>query len=228
MERADGVSPGGAIEEEVTEARSAKRKPDPRLPTKEEIDEHNITHLPRRSWCSFCIRGCGISDAHRQLEAENLLPRISFDYFFMGQHDAEDTLPLIGIRDSKSRTVFSHALEAKGVNDYAITQCCADIGSLGYRRVTFKSDQEPALVALLKALTIRMEGIEVVPEESPVGESQVNGEIENAIREMGKQIRTIKDLLRAEVQNDNTQSPSPSGMAGSTRECFVDEVRCWI
>ena len=48
MERASGSSPGGAEEEDVTEAPAAKRNKDPRLPTREEIDEHNITHLPRR------------------------------------------------------------------------------------------------------------------------------------------------------------------------------------
>ena len=193
-EHAATLCPGRALDEDVTEARLAKRKADPKLPTKEEVDTHNITHIPPRCWCSHCIRGRGVSDPHKRVVDERLFPRISFDYFFMGQHDAEDTLPLIAIKDSESRAVFSHALEAKGVNDYAIAQCCADVTSLGYRRVVFKSDQEPALVALLKAVAVKLEGVEVVPEESPVGESQANGEVENAIREIGKQIRTIKDF----------------------------------
>ena len=40
-----------------------------------------------------------------------------------------------------------------------------------------------------------MQGIDVSPEESPVGEHQSNGAIESGVRELEKQIRIIKDAV---------------------------------
>ena len=37
----------------------------PRLPSAREIEEHNLTHCPFRSWCPHCIKGQAKDDAHR-------------------------------------------------------------------------------------------------------------------------------------------------------------------
>ena len=78
----------------------------------------------------------------------------------------------------------------KGPNEYAIEQVEEDIESMGIRRMTFKTDREPAIVALreriIEALGTK---VEVIPEESPVDDHQGNGEIENAIKELEKQTR---------------------------------------
>ena len=53
---------------------------------------------------------------------------------------------------------------------------------LGYKKILLKSDQEPALLALLREVKTAS-GIDVViPENSPVGESQSNGTIERAVQ----------------------------------------------
>ena len=36
----------------------------PELPSQAEIDEHNVSHLPYRSWCRFCVMGRGKADFH--------------------------------------------------------------------------------------------------------------------------------------------------------------------
>ena len=36
------------------------------MPEQDEIDEHNTTHLPFRSWCPHCVQGRGVSAAHRK------------------------------------------------------------------------------------------------------------------------------------------------------------------
>ena len=44
------------------------RKPmfvqDPKLPSQREREEHQMTHLPYRSWCSHCVRGKGKEAPH--------------------------------------------------------------------------------------------------------------------------------------------------------------------
>ena len=41
------------------EAIPAKALPSPTQPTRKEIQEHVLTHLPPRSWCRHCLRGEG-------------------------------------------------------------------------------------------------------------------------------------------------------------------------
>ena len=48
----------------------------------------------------------------------------------------------------------------------------------------------------------KLAGGEVILENSPVGESQSNGFIENAIKEVQNQIRKLKDQLQAKTTTD--------------------------
>ena len=43
---------------EVADARKVKPMHDPRLPSREEVRLHSLTHLPYRSWCAHCVRVC--------------------------------------------------------------------------------------------------------------------------------------------------------------------------
>ena len=52
---------------------------------------------------------------------------------------------------------------------------------LGYKDLIFKSDQEPALKKMLDKMAM-LAGDKVVREESPVGESQSNGDVEMRYR----------------------------------------------
>ena len=76
---------------------------------------------------------------------------------------------------------FAHMVEEKGPNEYAIEQVKEDIESMEIRRMIFKTDQEPAILAL-KERVIEALGtkVEVIEEESLVGDHQANGEIENS------------------------------------------------
>ena len=67
------------------EAALAKPLAQPRQPTAQEVREHQLTHLPYRSWWRHCVRGKGKSLAHRQLEAEatHEVPHVSLDYAFI-------------------------------------------------------------------------------------------------------------------------------------------------
>ena len=52
----------------------------PELPSQAEIDEHNVSHLPYRSWCRFCVMGRGKADFHKKVEdKEGRIPTIACD-----------------------------------------------------------------------------------------------------------------------------------------------------
>ena len=64
--------------------RRMRKMHNPRLPTKAEIEEHDLTHLPFRSWCRHCVRGRGQEEAHRKCEARDGegVPEVHLDFVF--------------------------------------------------------------------------------------------------------------------------------------------------
>ena len=90
----------------------------------------------------------------------------------------------------------ANVVPSKGVNGYAVQAAGREIDLAGLRRVVIKSDQELALKELLRVVQAeRPEAIELQPEDSPVGESKSNGEIERAIQTMQGQVRALKSNL---------------------------------
>jgi len=83
---------------------------------------------------------------------------------------------------------------------------------LGYRRIKLKSDQERSEVTL-RQMVVRLlkDQVDIVPEESPVGEHASNGEVENAIKQVQGMTRTLKDLIEAygPMEIDPTHNISP-------------------
>ena len=73
----------------VVQGERARPLPQPRLPSRQEVQEHELTHIPYRSWCVHCVRGAGRSDAHRRRarqdeeEREQDMTTWSIDYAFM-------------------------------------------------------------------------------------------------------------------------------------------------
>ncbi len=59
------------------------RIPNPLQPSQEEIDEHELTHLPFRSWCRHCVRGKGRVADHTSKVREDGTPELHLDYCFM-------------------------------------------------------------------------------------------------------------------------------------------------
>ena len=56
--------------EEEAGSRVPLKAADPKLPCAEEVETHNLTHLPYRSWCPHCVRGKGKTMDHRKAGRE--------------------------------------------------------------------------------------------------------------------------------------------------------------
>ena len=171
----------------------------PVLPSKEEVEEHNRTHLPYRSWCAHCVRGWGESRSHRTLKAaaERTLPHVVIDYCFMGKEGEETTMPKLAVKDTSTRRLFSIPVPCKGVShEYPIRQLNNCLCLLGHSKIVLKSDGEPAIVALAEAVKAKAKQIDIKPEHSITGDSASNGEIENANKLIQNQVRTLYDALK--------------------------------
>ena len=194
-------------EEEGEEAQRAKGTRAPTKPSKEEVDDHMLTHLPFRSWCPHCVRGKSKGKPHRKGKGEEKeIPTLALDYTFMYETQREHEekgMPILVIKDLKQESsgtgmLFAHVVPQKGVQPYAVKTLAGAIAQLGHQEIVLKSDGEPAIVALKEAAK-RERNERIVIEASPVKESRSNGAIESAVQQVQGQFRTMKDALENKI-----------------------------
>ncbi|CAK0876009.1 unnamed protein product [Prorocentrum cordatum] len=159
----------GAAREEVAEGPPARPARRPAAPTAAERAAHEVLHEPYRAWCRECVSGRGLSAGHRAKDRQgSALAVVGIDYGYLGER--EDATPLLIGKDSKQR--WFHA-----------------------SRFVFRSGGEAPLVALKTRIGAKLKqeyGIETVPEESAVGDSQGNGLAEHAVREVKAKARAAR------------------------------------
>ena len=94
----------------------ARRRP--KEPTESERLEHEATHIPYRSWCEFCVKGRGRNTPHFRhaaQDAENAVPRISMDYFFLGEgEECAHESPMFVMVDQDTGNRYARMVEQKG------------------------------------------------------------------------------------------------------------------
>ena len=172
----------------------------PAKPTQKEWLEHQATHTPPKSWCTYCMMGRGNRRPHRTNvpdieEKEGKNNKISIDYMYLNDDEKKrDQLQLVMIDHNHGR-VSSYSVPQKGIVG-EVGWVPRDLDNMGYKDVTIqiKSDQEPAIVAI--QAYIRLNRISPsIPINSPVGESECNGRVENAIRRVKEKVRTLMAQL---------------------------------
>ena len=189
----------------------------PVKPSRQEVQDHNRCHIPFRTWCAHCMRGKAKASPHSgNRNTEHGKPIVAIDYAFLGierggtreewaMAEAEAIrqghTPTLVMVDSQSKAIFAHAVNGKGVDDVACRQIVDDLDTLGYKEIVFKSDQEPAIVALGEIIKASWNG-DMALEYSPVGESQSNGMVERGIQTWEGQVRTLKDALEARIDEE--------------------------
>ncbi len=67
------------VPDEEFGTREVKKVQDPKEPSKEEKLEHEMTHLPYRSWCRHCVRGRGKQMPHREGAQESMMSEVHMD-----------------------------------------------------------------------------------------------------------------------------------------------------
>ena len=81
------------------------------------------------------------------------MPTVSADFCFMKGREADsgDGIPVLGMRESQTMSLFSHACAGRstsreGYSGYLIERCVEDIDSV-QKDVQLKTDQELAMLA---------------------------------------------------------------------------------
>ena len=86
---------------------------------------------------------------------------------------------------------------------FAVEIIVEDILWLGYAKVILKSDNEPAIMNLLKETlaVLKVSGLDQAGEEhSPPYDSQANGSVENAVKLVKCRLRTLKLCFERRIE----------------------------
>ena len=198
----DGDENPGSDEEEAGN-RMTKKMADPMKPKAEEIEEHEKTHLPYRSWCRHCVRGRGKEAPHLASKEGPGLPEYHMDYGFFGEEgEPGKTVPVLVVRERSTRMTMAAAVPTKTTRAYIARRVVAFMKEVGneYGDIVVKSDQEPAITSIVAEVgRVRAAGGggRYVVENSPVRSSASNGVVERAIQSVAQQTRVFKGALEA-------------------------------
>ena len=189
-----------------------KEMVNPRLPSREEVEIHEMTHLPYRNWCPHCVKGRGVEAPHKRVERDvGAVPEVHVDFCFPGSVvGAGQSLTVVVARDRDSRTMLSEVIPTKGsTGKFAASRVVCFMRELGYGGATviIKSDQEPAIVALTNDITrLRAPALTQI-EQSPVGSSGSHGIVERGIQSFQMMARVMKNALedkwKVEIPDDH-------------------------
>ena len=123
------------------EAQDAKLNPHGVRPTSEEVEKHNATHLPFRTWCPFCVAGKAKNEPHYKSEEHKPMGVnvVSIDYAFMGDKNIVDeadeeasdeeseianrnsqNMPILVMRCRKTKFIFARVVPRKGRHPYTV------------------------------------------------------------------------------------------------------------
>ena len=186
----------------VEDKRMVKKMGDPRRPTLEEVEEHELTHIPYRNWCAICVRCKGKDLDHRKaVEEDRGVSEYAFDYCFPGDELGFKLTVLAG-REKVTGMYFATAVPTKGsIGRFAVDKVVDYMDELGDRnsRVIVKTDQEPAIKTFVKDLTAAREEGRTIAEESPVKSSGSNGRAERAVQMLEGHIRVLLLGLEARL-----------------------------
>ena len=186
------------IEDDAAQGPVVKAKKAPSAPSLDEWDGHLAAgHAEYRGWCPFCVAGKGKSEAHRRIEAsrDHGHPELHLDYAFMGRETEDRASPILVGKFSKDRWLITHPVPCKGTQHrWIIGKLVNDVIMSGVQTLVVKSDQEASIVDVKNALMRELRGVEgltVMPEESPVGASAANAAIERSVWEMQSTTRAL-------------------------------------
>ena len=186
---------------EEDEKKKVRVVEEPREPTADEVQEHELHHANFEPWCKVCVEGQGKERAHRRQQEDPREHIIYSDYMYFTKDgkqkpkeevekskDADDLKGLAIVLtaiDKDSQCPFAVQVPGKGTKRsvYSVNAVMEWIKSLGWKKVTIQIDQESALSKVFEQVQQRM-GVDVVAiRKSPRYSSQslADGEVVNGL-----------------------------------------------
>lgn len=175
------------VESEGGEEREPRVLKDLGRPTPDEVEKHNVTHMPFRSWCPACVAGRARDRLHKRMDGDEVkrVPEIVCDYAFLGSAGDEVTILVLVARDRRTQMIFGLS------HEHSARELEMGIRKLGYYEVVLKCGSEPALKSVQEEVR-RLRKEPTILDNSRVGDSRANGAAERAVQAIGEQVRVMR------------------------------------
>ena len=168
-------------EDESQQAQRAKGMKAPQQPTRQERLEHELTHLPYRSWCPICVKSKGRTDNHPKQASKQ--PVIQVDFTYMKAFGDKQVLPVL----TAIGMGMAVLVQDKSQQQQYLARCLQTFmfecgrAQATFSTTTLQSDQEEYIQNLLKTVAQKL-GNNVNIRQSPAYSSQSQGSIERLHR----------------------------------------------
>ena len=221
------------VEDAEQEAQPLTPFPTPDAFTASQLAEHRDGgHIPYRPQCDECVEAFGREEGHSSHGhvGGRRIAVVSLDYLFITpsglftRQEVEQSSELtfealeanvhvtkvLVMYCSLSRAVFAHAVRRKGADEQVVQQIVDDIAWLGHTRLVLRSDNEPAMLALvseaLKVVRMQLVDIATVSSEGSVPyDPQTNGAVEVAVRNVKSSLKanllTLEKRIGAKISH---------------------------
>ena len=181
-------------EDDTQQAQRAKGMKAPQQPTRQERFEHNLTHLPYRTWCPICVKSKGRMDNHPKQTSKQ--PVIQVDFTYMKAFGDKQVLPVLTAIDVESGMAMAVLVKDKNQQQQYLVRCLQTFmfecgrAQATLSPTTLQTDQEDFILNLLKTVAQNL-GANINVRQSPAYSSQSQGSIERYHRTLMGQVRTL-------------------------------------
>ena len=169
---------------------------------KEEVDEHNLTHCPYRSWCPICVEAQGKEDPDYRATGNDLdseVPTVPMDYQEVSAHvDGKAQLTTVVLRDKWTKDTAAMVVKANGSTECS-TRLVEFLDSFGYNEIVLRSDNGIA-IKLLRDNIVNQRVIATRPAGSAPMHPQTHGRAEKAVQDVIYQVRKMKLALEQRLK----------------------------
>ena len=187
----------------------------PLQPTREQFEQHQATHTPYAAWCKYCAAARAARRQHPKKGRGAMIVfdtdgnidgpiKVSIAYMYLSERtgknqESNHNPPYLVMIEHRHGRCWACQVPNRGVNDQANClprRMVQDLDNNGMRdaKIQLKRDQEPSIVNIQTAVQEIRPGM-VVLTNSPVGESQCNGRVENAIKRIQERTRALRHQL---------------------------------
>ena len=213
--------------EEQQEAKRAKGVPIPQQPTEQERREHELTHLPYRSWCPIGVQSKGRQDNHPKQTSKT--PVIQVDLMYYKALGEKQTTSVLTAVDVETGMCMAVQLEDKTQHVQYLSVClqqflmeCGRTHAI-LNNTVLQSDQEDFIISLLKMVATAMVS-NIAVRQAPAYTSQAQGSVERFHRTLMGPSQSHQTPTGDQLWLQARQQASHHAVACQTRSIPAQQV----
>ena len=129
-------------DDDVT-VQKAVAMPSPIQPSQAQLDAHNLTHWPYRSWCPHCVAARRQNSPHHRSNSAvtRTIPLLVADYCYVRDHEDKALATVLVAKLFPSKLLLCTVVDNKGADEAAVARLAQFIKESGYSHIAYRSDQ---------------------------------------------------------------------------------------